>query len=318
MITELLTKKLRPKTLAHLILPERVMSSLRNGLSHHLLMYGSPGIGKTSAALVMASGHPYLYINVSDESSVDIIRTKINDFCSTVSVIESDEDGLSKTKVIILDEIEGASDQFIKALRGVMDKFTNSRFIATTNYINKISEAIQSRFEALNFDMINQEEEREVKLMWKERIGMVISKLGMNITNEVLDHFVVKHFPDMRQALNKIQGLHIRGVKDITIDNVNEAAWSFEPLYKLLTSKPPDPYDNYQLIVSEYSTKVEELMVALGSEFISWIKENIPAKTPSIPQIIITVAAHQAQRSQVIDPVISMLSLCFTIQKVLS
>ena len=110
----LLTEKYRPKTLDDLITPARVKSKLEKGVYQHLLLHGSPGTGKTSAAkaLVKHFKHPYLYINASTDTSVDVVRNRITDFCANRSIM--DEPG--KMKVIILDEIDGVSDQFFKAL----------------------------------------------------------------------------------------------------------------------------------------------------------------------------------------------------------
>ena len=56
-------------------------------------------------------------------------------------------------------------------------------------------------------------------------------------------------------------------------------------------------------------------MTALGEEFINWIVKNKQDKSKIIPGIIVLVAEHQAQRTQVIDPVVSLLALIFKIQK---
>ena len=103
-------------------------AKIRGEALDHILFHGPPGLGKTSLAKVLAKNYPTLYINVSDESSVETIRVKINDFCSTISVL----DGKSSKKIVVLDEFDGASDQFYKALRGTIEKFAgNARFIAT-------------------------------------------------------------------------------------------------------------------------------------------------------------------------------------------
>jgi hypothetical protein len=55
-------------------------------------------------------------------------------------------------------------------------------------------------------------------------------------------------------------------------------------------------------------------MSSLDSEFINWLTEKHPGKLSLIPNIIILSAKHQAERSQVIDPITSLLALVFSLQ----
>lgn len=314
MIDQLLTEKLRPKELKHMILPKRIRSLFdKSGLSQNILLSGSPGCGKTTLAKILAKEHPYLFINVSDESSVEVIRTKINDFCSTISVL----DGKSSKKVVVLDEFDGASDQFYKALRGTIEKFANNaRFIATCNWINKVPEAIQSRFEVITFDPVNQDEENYLKEEWRSRIKLILSKLSIEIDSDSLDEFEKIYFPDLRSAINKIQSWVIDGTKTIDLNKIKDSGWSYEDIYKMLVFSK-DPVENYKFIVGQYSSKVDDVMAALGDEFIDWIIRNQSDKAKTIPAIIVLVAQHQSQRQQVIDPIVSLLSLVFSIQKIM-
>ena len=314
MIQDLLTEKLRPKEIRHMILPPRIRSLFENkGLNHNVLLAGSPGCGKTTLAKILAKDLPHIFINVSDESSVDTIRNKINDFCSNISVL----DGKSSKKVVILDEFDGASDQFYKALRGTIEKFAgNTRFVATCNWINKVPEAIQSRFEVINFDPANPEEEEMIKDEWRSRVNLILGKLGITIDQESLVAFEREYFPDFRSALNRIQSWTIEGITKIDLSKVKEANWSYEDLYKMIIESK-DPVKNYQTIVGQYSSKVDDVMTSLGEEFINWIVKNHPDKTKIIPAVVVLVASHQAQRIAVIDPVVSLLSLFYQIQKLI-
>lgn len=311
MIQELLTEKLRPKDLKHMILPQRIKSSFESGLQQNVLLSGSPGSGKTSMAKILIKNHPSLFINVSDESSVDTIRTKIHDFCSTVSIM----DGENKMKVVVLDEFDGASEQFYKALRGTIEKYARgTRFVATCNYLNKIPEAIRSRFELYDFDPLNQTEEEEIKTQWKERVGKILSAIGIEHEEKNLEIFTKKYFPDMRSALNTIQRWSIDGVTDLTESKINEVLWDDEELFELVFSKC-DPIKNYQFIVGQYSSKIDDAMSSLGTEFIKWIQEKKPQSVGLVPVIIISVAKYQSERNLVIDPVLSLLALVYTLQQ---
>ena len=294
-----------------MILPPRISKIFENGLGHNVLLSGPPGCGKTTLAKILATGYPSIFINVSDESSVETIRVKINDFCSTISVM----DGKSSKKIVILDEFDGASDQFYKALRGTIEKFaSNARFIATCNYINKVPDAIQSRFEVIDFNPVNSDEENALKQEWNRRIGLILGKIGITIDDDSLNEFQKNYYPDFRSALNKIQTWMIEGIKNVDSAKINELGWSYENLYNLITTSK-DPVKNYQSVVGEYQGKVDEVMSALGEEFINWIINNKPELKKIIPAVIVLVADHQAQRTQVIDPMVSLLSLVFQIQK---
>jgi DNA polymerase III delta prime subunit len=307
----LLTEILRPKKIEQLILPNRIKQIIGDGeLRQNYLFHGSPGNGKTSTAKVLAGKHPYKYINCSDETSVEVVRETINKFCSTISVMDGEE----AFKVIILDEVEGVSDQFFKALKGTIEKFAEqARFIATTNFVNKVPEAILSRFSVINFDHVDNEEEREIFALIKERAKIVLTKIGIETDEAALEELVKRSFPDMRKLFNKIQTIQISGVKKLTQEAIMKTEWSFEDVFKVCVSAP-DSYNNYIFLMGQYSSKVDEVLSSLGEEFPRWLNEKYPEKTVNLPQIIYEIAHHQAQRIQVIDPPISMLSCIFKIQ----
>ena len=313
MIQALFTEKYRPKDLSSLILPDRVMNKFKDGLTQNMLFAGSPGTGKTSTAkaIVQQWDLPYLYINASTDTSVDVIRTRITDFCSTMSIL----DDRNKFKVVILDEVDGVSDQFFKALRATMEQFaSNSRFIATCNYINKLPDPILSRFEVINFDF-DKAEESELTKKYIKRVYEICKNEGLTIEKDALVEFVRRNFPDLRSTLNKLQGYKTQGTSNIGIEDVKRFNSVYKDVFELIFNQM-DPVQNYKVLVSDYSNRVDEVLQSLGQDFIEYIKQEKSQHVRFIPQIIITVAEHQSQRVHVIDPVITMLSCVYKLQEI--
>ena len=315
MIGELYTEKYRPKNLEQMILPSRIRKIVGEGELHqNYLFYGSPGMGKTSLAKVLAAGYPYLYINVSDESSVDVIREKITNWCSTISLL----DGAEAYKVVILDEMDGASDQFYKALRATIEKFAaTARFIGTCNYINKVPEPVQSRFTCISFDFLTREEEKEVMVEFIKRSWAIFKTAKIEIEKDAVVEFVKRNFPDMRSIVNKIQTFVIQGVQKIEIGDVKTLNYSFRDIFEMCC-KPSNPEENYKFLMTNYSSKVDDVLFSLADEFPNYLREHHPSKVTKIPQIIIKVAQYQAQRIHVIDPSISMLAAVFECQMIMN
>lgn len=272
-----------------------------NGIIHHNTT--------TAKALVNQFGHPYLYINASVDTGIDIIRNRITDFCTTRSLTGDN----SKLKIVILDEVDGVSDAFFKGLRASMDQFAkNTRFIATCNYINKIPEPIQSRFEVIDFNF-TKIEETEIKKEYIKRILQICKAEGISIDKYAAVEIVKRKFPDLRSILNMLQGYKNEGLDEITVDNIKQHASVYKDVYDLIFDNS-DPVKNYQYLVSNYSNKVDDILAALGTEFINYIITDREEYQKYIPQISILVAKYQSQRNTVIDEVITLLACVYEIQ----
>lgn len=311
-VSELFTEKFRPKNLTQLIAPARIKTELSQGLVQNILLYGSAGTGKTSSLFILAENHPYLYINASSERGIDIIREKISKFCSTISL----EGGSENLKCVILDEIDGATEEFFKALRSVMERYAaTSRFIASCNHIQKVPAPVQSRFHMISYDAIDKDEETYLIGEYKTRVAKILDAIKVTYTDEVLTKFVINDFPDMRTLVQKIQSFYYRGIKILDPKNFN-INFDFKDLFDLCLTKP-NPIDNYKFIVNQYGTKVDESLIVLGRDFPEYIKNNAPSKIDRLPLVIICVAEYQYQKEFVVDPMITLLACVFKIQEIL-
>ena len=314
-IHELFTEKFRPKDLASLIAPSRIKNELSRGLVQNLLLYGSAGTGKTSTLFILAKPYTTLYINASQERGIDTLREKIGKFCATISL----EGGREKLKCIILDEIDGATPEFFNAFKASMERYSNiARFIASCNYIQKVPDAIQSRFNCISYDAINNEEETFLIAEYKKRVASILTAAKITYTEEILDRFVRNQFPDMRSLMNKLQSFYLQGIKELNAKNFN-INFDFEDLYKLcLTNNKDKAYENYKFIVGEYASRIDDAIAAINGDFIEYVKQYAPEKMNKIPLIIISAAEHQQQLNFVIDKMITLLSLVYKIQMIVN
>ena len=87
----LYVEKYRPQSLDTYIGNETIKETfkryLQSGDVPHLLLYGDAGSGKTTLAKIVANTiakDNYIYINASDENSIDTVRDKIKQFASSI------------------------------------------------------------------------------------------------------------------------------------------------------------------------------------------------------------------------------------------
>lgn len=164
----------------------------------HLLLHGNAGGGKTTLAKIIANTiaeNNFLYINASDENSVDTVREKIKLFASTA--------GFGGLKIIILDEADFTTPNFQAALRNVMETYSkNTRFILTCNYVDKIIEPIQSRCQSFN---IVPPSKKEVAIL----ASNILKSEEVEYDIPTLASVVDLSFPDIRKIINALQKFSI-------------------------------------------------------------------------------------------------------------
>ena len=207
-------EKYRPNSVDSCILPTELKSMftdfVSNGDIPNLILSGKPGVGKTTIAKAMLEemGSTYMMINGSDESGIDVLRTKIKNFASTVSL-----DG--GRKFLIIDEADYLNPQSTQpALRGVIEEFhKNCGFILTCNYKNRLIEPLHSRCSGVDF-RIPKGEINKLCTQFFKRVKSILDEEAIKYDDKVILELITKYFPDWRRILNELQKYSVSGQID--------------------------------------------------------------------------------------------------------
>jgi replication-associated recombination protein RarA len=200
----LISEKLRPRDFDELVLDEYYKNKLKKMYESRTVMnmifYGKPGSGKTSAAKLFTESEYFdsLTINGSLDTSIDIVRNKIVNFATSMSLCQNH-------KICFIDEADYLSKSSQASLRGVIEETSkNCRYIFTANDMSKIHNALYSRMMPLCFDMSPAQIETELE-KYKIRIISMLKANYKNVDEQRILRLIDMNFPDYRTISNKIE-----------------------------------------------------------------------------------------------------------------
>lgn len=202
-MNDLWVDKYEPSCIDDLVLDDNLKKLIKEFINkktiNNIIFYGKPGCGKTTLANIIAKelNVSTLYINCSHDNSIDMVRTKIIEFCNSM---------FETGKIVILSEADSLSNSgnssAQKALREIVeDSSKDTRFILTCNYINQILTPIQSRCIPINitfsFESICK---RLIYILKQENINF-----KLDIFKMFIEQVVKKNFPDIRRIIGILE-----------------------------------------------------------------------------------------------------------------
>ena len=294
-------EKYRPKTIEDCILPDAIKSTFQEYVNRkeipNLLLAGTAGVGKTTIATALCNevGCDYIVINGSDESGIDVLRNKIKNYASSVSLAGG-------RKVVIIDEADYLNPNSTQpALRGAIEEFSsNCSFIFTCNFKNRIIDPIHSRCSVVDFK-INGSKAKMAAAFFK-RCEWILDQENITYDKEVVAAVITKHFPDNRRVLNELQRYSVSGTIDKGIlSNVADIQ-----LGALVTALKEKDFASTRKWVTN---NLDNDPVKIYRKLYDTLYESL--KPQSVPQLVLILAKYQYQAAFVADHEINMVA-CLT------
>jgi len=292
----------RPKTIDDCILPDSLKSLftafIKKGEISNMLFSGTAGIGKTTVAKALCEqmNCDWIMINGSEEGGIDVLRNKIKNFASTVSLSGG-------KKVVILDEADYLNPQSTQpALRGFVEEFhKNCRFILTCNFKNRIIEPLHSRFSNIEFK-VNPKDKPKLASRLFERAIYILKEQNVSYEDKVLVELITKHFPDFRKLINELQRYSVSGSIDAGI-LVNVSDENLKTLVTHLKNK--EFSDMRKWVVNN----LDNDPVKIFRKIYDTLYTNLEPST--IPHAVLIIADYQYKSAFVADQEINLVA-CLT------
>ena len=293
-------EKYRPTSLDTYIGNEHLKSKVRIFIETndppHLLFYGRAGTGKTTLSKIITKSIECecLYINASDENSVDTVRDKVKGFASTL--------GFQSLKVIILDECDYITPNAQAALRNLMETFSrHCRFILTCNYVERIIDPIQSRCQSF-----------QIVPPSKKEVAIHLSNIlkNENVKFEVDDIATIINgaYPDIRKVINTSQRQVVDGILRMDAREIILNDYKLQILEVLKSSKSKkETFTEIRQILAD--AKVSDF-----ADFFRLLYDEVDSYgSGHIAEVILLIAKYEQSDSQVVDKEINAMAMLIEI-----
>ncbi|MBT7558706.1 AAA family ATPase [Candidatus Woesearchaeota archaeon] len=289
------TERYRPSNLDTYIgnehLKSKVKVYLESGDLPHLLLYGRAGTGKTTLAKLLVNNIDcdYLYINASDENSVEIVRDKVKNFASTL--------GFAEMKIIILDECDYITPNAQAALRNLMETFSkHCRFILTCNFVERVIDPIQSRCQSFQ---IIPPDRKQVAL----HVSNILQNEKVDATVDDIVTIVNGGYPDIRRVINSIQRQVVNGKLVIDEGMAIQNDYKNQVLDILKTQDKKNSFKNIRQVLADSKiTDFSDLFRLLFDTVDDWGRGHVA-------ECILTLSQYQQSDAIVVDKEINIMAM---------
>ncbi|OAQ54163.1 replication factor C large subunit [Natrinema mahii] len=263
------TEKYRPTTLSEVRGNNKARDQLQEWAEtwddhrESVIVHGSPGVGKTSAAHALAGdmGWPVMELNASDSRGADVIE-KIAGEAAKSGTLTAGESG---RRLVILDEADnfhgnadyGGSREVTRVV-----KDANQPIVLVANEFYDMSQSLRNACETIEFRDVSK---RSIVPVLRD----ICRREGVEFEEEALEKIAESTSGDLRSAVNDLQAV-AEEAERLTVDDVvtserDTTEGIFDFLDELIKEK-----DAEGALRASYD--VDET----PDDLLNWIEDNVP------------------------------------------
>lgn len=192
-------EKYRPELVEEVLFPNQVIKetitefALNGHIGGNCMFYGEGGVGKTTTNIILMNA---VLQNVADRFLLDRKIESVDELKGWLN-----KKPIGKQKIVIAEEFDRLSDAAMTELKnGLMEKYEYVVFLASTNKIHKIDDALLTRFTVIAKFESAQEEDLYNKCKY------ILSNERITYTEDGLRYFIENNkIKGIRTILNNLQ-----------------------------------------------------------------------------------------------------------------
>ncbi|QIO23763.1 replication factor C large subunit [Haloarcula sp. JP-L23] len=263
------TEKYRPSTLSEVRGNNKARDALKEWAdtweSHHeaVVLHGTPGVGKTSAAHALANdmGWPTIELNASDSRTKDVIEQVAGEAAKSGTLTA----GGAGRRLVVMDEadnIHGNADRGGARAISSLVKEANQPMILIANEYYEMSNSLRNNCQDIEFSAV---QKRSIVPVLRD----LCRKEGIEYTDAVIEDIAEQNSGDLRGAIKDLQATAEGRDRIEADDYVSGERDTSEGIFEYLD------------VVLKEGTAEEALKASYDvdetpDDLINWIEDNMP------------------------------------------